>query len=166
MEKRFCSCCGRFLVAFLTFYFAEPASAREGQYMSLTIQPTRATQMRADSRIVIGISLKNTSGHVIQVKDGPANGLYNIDVWDATGAEASLTMAGANLYDGADLFSEGHFTALALQPGQMVQEYVEVADVYDLTRPGTYTIQLTRKFDDRFGPIFIRSNVVSVTVRQ
>lgn len=153
-------------ILFSAIYFQFFIDAHAAQYASITIEPTPATQMRSDSHVIVDVFLQNTAGHVLQIKDGPARGLYIVDVRDRAGTEAKLTMTGKNLYGGADVFSEGHFTTLWLRPGQVVREEINVGEIYDLTQPGTYTIQLSRRFDDGSGPRYIRSKPISVTVRQ
>jgi hypothetical protein len=142
------------------------SAAQAGQDLSITLKPSASTLLGRSGHVDILVNLQNTSGHTLEIKDGNVEGLYFVDVRDSSGNQVPLTELGNSLYAGTKVFGEGVFRKAMLQPGEAIQKYVSVERIYNLSQPGTYSIQLTREIDDQSGPHYIRSNTVSVPVRQ
>lgn len=141
-------------------------AAETGRGLSIALTPSNNTLLGRSGHVDLLVALQNTSSRPIPIKDGEIEGLYFIDVRDGKANQIALTEQGKALYASGEVFAQGRFRNVLLQPGQSVKRYVSVEHVYDMTQPGTYSIQLTRKFDDPSGPLYIRSNIVTVTVRQ
>ena len=95
--------------------------------------------------------------------------VYRVSVVDGSGNVPASTMRGRtfeyndkkspNVGPGTFLLGNGGFTEL--QPGKTTVDVIDVGRLYDLSQPGTYTIQV-RRFGEGSG--WVTSNAVTVTV--
>ncbi|MFB3915521.1 MAG: hypothetical protein ACE14M_02250 [Terriglobales bacterium] len=85
---------------------------------------------------------------------------YDIQVRDSQGNLAPLTLSGREL---RRKMGQGGGPRITLQPGDDVRgPFAYIEKIYDLTRPGTYTIQVARFDDD--SKVLVKSNTISVMV--
>jgi hypothetical protein len=93
---------------------------------------------------------------------------FRILVRDAQGALAPLTKHGQELYGHGPPVSKTHYPFRFLNPGEETPgEEADVSKIYDLTKPGTYTIQaISRYFFGDPKNAYVKSNIVTVTVTQ
>jgi hypothetical protein len=108
--------------------------------------------------IPLVVTFKNTSSHDIGIERAPVEFNFKIDVHDSGGDRPSLA-------DGSKVPTEpvetrGFSTLMA--PGENVRIDFEIDKAYDLSKPGTYTIQLSRM--DQATKSEAKSNIITVTV--
>ena len=129
------------------------------------------TVLKADSEVRIGVSIKNTSNqdHFISKhrEQGHAESYNRIEVRDDKGnlvpvvkpREAPRTKDG--LVTALATWSE---PAVDLKPGETLQDEIVASEMFDLHRPGKYTIQV--KTFDQTSKTFVKSNIITVTVTE
>ena len=147
---------------------------------ALTIS-TPANTVKRGAEIAIEVSLKNTSSSSISINAFQiAVDSYMVEVLDSAGNSAPLTEYGRVVLKGEryqprggvykiHMPGGGNARVFRLEPGGTARETLSVSDLFDMSRPGTYTIQVQRgegytvKLSK--GPI-IKSNTITVTVTQ
>ena len=122
-------------------------------------------EVRAGQEVRVTIVLKNLSGRqmLFAHKPGRENGEFSFDVQvkDAAGRALAETAYGQEARESASR-REATRTVDFVQPGGTAVQVVRLEKVVNVSRPGTYTVQASRK--DSSG-VMVRSNVVSFTVR-
>jgi hypothetical protein len=170
-----CTLCA-ILVTVAAFCFCQAAGAR-GQTakppFSLTLVAENAT-LKAGSPVMVKVTMKNESEHNISVyTEGTSDQggfVYKADVWDEKGSTAPETKFGRSIQGHdtpEDLRREPYVIVTSggegiLAPGQTQSDQVNLNKLYELSRPGKYTIQL-RRFDAESNS-FVLSNKVQVSV--
>jgi hypothetical protein len=151
--------------------------------LSLTLKAP-STVVRAGSQVPVELAVKNISRHEITLaawrgrhESGP--GVENefgtgIVVSDSRGNRVPLTKSGRVLLNEEFLFNEaglhlpgfdlpqGEFAFLRMRPDESREEEKTVGELYDLSKPGTYTIQASLM--DPISHLLVKSNTVVVTV--
>lgn len=136
---------------------------------SLAIK-ARQNVVKVGSEVRVKISLTNTSNHEIVVSREKGNALgeldYKVDVRDETGGLARKTkylraIQGENTGETTvTVSSPGLFS---VQPGKSLEEEdVVVSNLYDLSKPGKYAIQVERT--DETSKTAVKSNTITITV--
>jgi hypothetical protein len=136
-----------------------PAPERPKTSFTLTISTDEDTA-RAGDKIPLLTDVTNTSDHEI-VYDTAMSKL-DIQVRDAQGSLAALTEGGREFRrqfgTGGSLYNLQH-----IKPGATVHTRVPgVQELYDMRRPGDYTIQVSQ-FDGET-KTWVKSNTITVTV--
>ncbi len=54
----------------------------------------------------------------------------------------------------------------ALKPGETIDNDISLRRLYDLNRPGKYTLQVSRRVPEALGGGTIKSNIITITVSQ
>jgi hypothetical protein len=165
--------------------FAKPAAPARGAKpaISMTLKAPY-NLVRAGYQVPVELAVKNISKHEItwaawrgQHEYGP--GIDDefgtgIVVCDSRGNPVPLTKSGRVLLseeyflDKDDLHApendlpKGGFAFLRMRPGEIREERKTVAGLYDLSRPGIYTIQASRL--DPTSHLLVKSNPITVTV--
>ncbi len=128
------------------------------------------TVAKTDSMIAIGIRKTNTSQHAIDkisVEDGAGGYLY--EVRDSAGNPVEPRKFTANgpiePGDGRGFAIQGT-SDMVLQPGESRITKASVGSWYDLSRPGTYTIQVSAHVSNDPSSGLVKSNLATVTVSQ
>jgi len=149
------------------------AGAETKAPFSLTIGAVNS-KVSAGSQIWILVALENISGHEISVyrEYTPDQGgfVYTADVRDEKATAVPETKFNRRLqsHDTPEEFAREPYVVLGsggeqgLGPGMRMTDRIDVSRLYDLSRPGTYTIQVQRL--DLGSKTFVRSNKISVTV--
>ena len=123
--------------------------------------------VKPGSDVRIKVDIKNTSTQQIRLfrskyDDGRP---YKIEVSDEEGGAARLTKFGRKVlknegYGTIDFGGGGH---IALAPGATLGDDLLISDLFDLTVPGKYTVQLQRL--DEAGTA-VKSNTITITVTE
>jgi len=140
--------------------------------LSLTLSPS-VDKIRAGSSVDVTVTLRNISDHAVSVwrenAEDQGGHVYRVDVKDERGSPAPDTKVGRGFKGLDDPQLESSDTPLVssggwqlLKPGESQVDKVNVSRLYDLSRPGRYSIFL-RRFDEQ-SKSFIKSNKITVTV--
>lgn len=134
--------------------------------ISMTISAVNST-VKAGSPVLIDVVLANILSQTIylgriRTTSDDDDGGWNdwVDVWDAKGATAPQTEVGKRIQDPMGPGVAASVSTLILEAGTKQTDRVNVSKLYDLSQPGTYTIQVRRM--DHGG--YDRSNKITVTV--
>jgi hypothetical protein len=163
---------------FITLVLARAQSSRSarGSHPRLSLTLSRSVdQIKTGFPVEVTVTLRNISDHTVSVwrENATDQGghVYRVDVEDEKGSPAPDTKIGRGFKALDDpqpvttptdtpLVSSGGWQPL--EPGDFQTDKVNVSRLYDLSRPGKYSIQL-RRFDEEFKN-FIKSNGITVTV--
>lgn len=137
---------------------------------SLTISAAQDS-VKLGSPVVVKVVCKNISSHVIQVAAEIHNHDLLVDVRDASGTLMPDTPLGS-LYNGhrnpdmvhvtpEDL--HGNAVYRSLKGGESFTREVNIANRYDLTHTGKYTVQVQRA-DAENPSLTVKSNTIAVTL--
>jgi hypothetical protein len=125
---------------------------------------------KSGSSIHVLVALTNNSAKTVSIPSMDLEN-YTIDVRDERAnqvAEAAQAVrereaknSPTNLLRGRKTFSG---VIGDLKPGETARQTIEVSYRWDMSRPGKYSIQLTRKLPEELGPGVVKSNTITVTV--
>lgn len=149
------------LVSTIAAAITQPAAAP----FSLTIS-TKTKSVQAGSEVKVQILLKNISNNEIYVlreksPSLPEQAGFTAAVSDAKGMAVAYTNYGDKFYKG-EAVTFGSPSYAYLKPGETLEQEMEVSKLFDLSKPGTYTVQVQRK-DDRSAAV-AKSNTISITI--
>ncbi len=149
---------------------AQLANQSQAATHSLTIR-AKQSQYRAGSQVSIEVITKNVSDHEIEAIETdrtPSATELQIDVRDATGKPATETALNKAIRGGEALRVVSSLGGLGehsmLQPGKSRTDEIRIDQMFDLSHPGKYTVQVQRR-DDKTGAV-VRSNSVAIAVAE
>ena len=123
------------------------------------------SSVKSGAPVWIEVTMANNSNHRIAVTREPSEDLdqggwvYEVDVHGDKGGAPPQTEYARNIINGG-LRSTG---LIPLYPGKTIIDRVNVSKLYDLSRPGTYTIQV-QEFDvSSSSPVMSNKITVKVT---
>jgi hypothetical protein len=139
-----------------------------GPKCSISIEAT-ANEAKSGSAVYVKIHLLNTGDNEITSRGPHSNGvdsLYQYDCRDEAGNSAKRETTG--------LFGPGGDHPIqSIKPGDSYDQLVSIDKVCDLSRPGKYTVQISRVFPseaslktvdkDARGEV-VKSNTITITV--
>ncbi len=136
------------------------------QPFTLTIAVDQTT-IKVGSQIRLRITLTNTSGQDLLIGRGngdarAAEAGYRIEVLNEKGKNPPETKYQRVIKGEEDGIFWSSPIGITLQSGKTYEDGMIVNDFYDLSQPGTYTIQVQRT--DHQSKILVKSNKVTVTV--
>ena len=165
------------MIATLTFVsagiYAQDGKAAQSAKPAFTLRVVPVEpNIKAGSKVLVDITLQNISGRTISSEGawGGEGFEYPMHVWDEKGILAPETRYGRlkNNHETAE-DAAGPFQVLsykgvnrALGSGKSLTDRVNVTYVYDLSKPGKYTIEI-EQYDDE-SKNFVKSNKVTVIV--
>lgn len=163
--------CQSFICAISLVLFAVSLSAANRQLFSLSLAtPKRPLKAGTELRLLVNVT--NTSSRTISFITSPGEVpedglLYEINVRDEHNHSAPPSAYLRTMDKRVSTFG-GSFTAHALKPGESFVDEVTVTLFYELSRPGKYTISVSRPFPPRqnLGKGKVTSNTITVTVVQ
>lgn len=126
---------------------------------SIVITPHRDA-VKAGSEVLLDVEAVNTSDKPIRWFFTKQDLEYDTDVRDSSGTQAQETVYGRKLHRGELL--QGSIISSELKPGQQVRGSIVLSDIYDLTKPGEYAVQVMRK--DVVSRQVVRSNRIVVRI--
>ncbi len=140
---------------------------------------TSGSVATAKSPIEVQVTLKNTSDHEFRFyldnsRKAELCG-FDVEVTDAQGLAPKITayhnaLTGWKAPQERVMKTEGEFIivgsggTLPLAPGKTVELHMDIGQMYDLSKPGTYTIQVTRT--DAADGTTVKSNPLKITVAE
>lgn len=131
----------------------------EGEKTSFTLSiSTTEDIINVGSEVFVALEVTNTSDR-LSFYD-PSITKLDPQVRDSQGNTAPLTQAGRDL---RRIYGAGGSHAFGINPGDtMSGGRIIVSKIYDMTRPGKYTIQVSRV--DEESKVIVKSNIITVTV--
>jgi hypothetical protein len=131
-----------------------------GRLVTLAIAAPTET-VRVGSDLKIKTKLTNTSNRAISFFDTNRECDYPPDVRMEDGRQAPRTSDYSHVSCGD---ASGRRIAIKLEPGQSTEDELIINQFYDLSRPGKYHIQVTRKLPKETGITDVKSNFISITI--
>ena len=133
--------------ALALFICGELASGRQAAAVvstepSLRLLINGPRTVKAGSKIVVQIATTNISGQIIGFRAEPSEFFYEAAVRDALGRSAPDTE------HGFDVKKHRHHRvysgpAFALNPKETIKDQLEISNLYDMSKPGKYEVQLS-----------------------
>jgi len=139
-------------------------SPQAPQPFSLTIEPVQKTYHPA-SQVEVKLTLTNTSSFQITVRDTNPWCDYALEVHDSRGQSAPETAYKRGLRCDFQV-TAGRNLITILKPGQSYHDALSVNEVYDLSRPGKYFVQVLRQIPKELGGGTIKSNAITIAVEE
>jgi len=124
--------------------------------LPFTVTITGPSEIKTGVEVDVRVTITNTSNHDVSAGSFYVDGVdtgYTYDVRDSAGNPAqkkSIVMSGSIKFG-------------RLKPGESAEEGTLVNRVFNMTRPGRYTIQVSRQVGDSKGTV-VKSNTITVTV--
>jgi hypothetical protein len=155
------------LLSFLLCAGIVASSPDQGQPFSVTLQPPTGP-VKAGSEVRVKVTTTNTSDHEIRFAKGFGQEEYDfeIEVRDEQGKTPPLTESYRNLKE-HPTSKWGSYSTYVLEPGKSLEDELAVTRLYILTRPGKYTVSVTRgrrPMYQTLGKGGVKSKSVTVTV--
>jgi hypothetical protein len=123
---------------------------------AITISTPEPT-IKAGSALLLEMFLTNGLDHPAVIDNALTK--YDVEVLDSHGKLAPLTTNGQDLRKKIGWGGGPRFT---VQPGDDLRGGVYVDKLYDISRPGQYTIQVARTDED--SKVVVKSNTITVNV--
>jgi hypothetical protein len=122
--------------------------------------------VRAGSEVRVKIVLTNTSNREIYIIHEKASDVgeqagFTLDVRDAGGMVVPFTRYG-QLFFNHEAVTLGAPSPFDLKPGKTLKDEIIVSKLFDLSKPGKYSIQVKRQDDS--STAVVKSNTITVTV--
>jgi hypothetical protein len=115
-----------------------------------------------ESSVGLGVTMTNTSSkNITLVKSNPGCD-FSAEVRDAEGRTVELTAAGIELMRCKQRLLLGRWIEVTLKPGEFTEESYPVELYYELKRPGTYAVRLSREVPPSAGGGVAKSNEVTM----
>lgn len=153
---------GAFTVAQAQQTQQSPHSPHPPYVFSLVIT-TPGTTVKTGSDISVRITMTNTSNQDIFYGAGLAGeSPFGLEIRDSDGNLLSRIPK----HKGPSPGESGSFVLLPIAPGKSIQKEVILNKDFDMTNPGSYTVQATREagYTNPSAPILVRSNKLTITV--
>jgi hypothetical protein len=141
--------------------FAQSTSPNQAPSFSLSLKAPES--VKAGSYVVLEITLTNTTDHQIYVAEllGGGELNYDIQVRDSTGKSAQETPFGHKLHTHTANLG-GSIVRRTVDPGKTVVSHANLNTVYELKRPGDYTVQVSSR--DPSTHTVVQTNTITLTV--
>jgi hypothetical protein len=149
----------------LTILAACAASSAQNSTAPFTLTlEAEENPVQTGSEVKVDITLRNSSNRAMHISYGLSELDYVIEVRDSQNRIPPETEF-ARKSKGRAYFSNDQ--VFYLQPGESLPKApLVVSKFYDLSRPGKYTIQLGRAVPKELGGGTIKSNVVTLIIRE
>jgi hypothetical protein len=144
-------------------------SALSGQ-PPFSIKIAQADIAKSGAEILVEIALTNTADHEISVGKAPGNlpqaeSEYLVEAFDSEGQTAPDTDYGRKIKQNKIVVSFSRVSA-TIEPGGSLKDGVILTKLYNLSRPGKYSVQLLRRAPRQLGGGLIKSNTITITVTE
>ena len=132
------------VAAILTVYLVSCAEASgQSSPVKVSIQTKNGQHtFRSGEQIVLLITLKNTGAGESALSSSSDSHDNKVSLTDVTGNTPPLTEFGKKAT--SPMGMPGPRRALRLQPGESKQISLDISQIYDLSRPGKYTVSISR----------------------
>lgn len=122
-----------------------------------------APTVKAGGDVWIKVKMINTSTHKVDCSVAASNGIdlrYNFDVRDESGSPTPKKLSRHPELEGA-----GSLRTCTLQPGQSTTADDNlISRLFDISRPGRYTVQVSRAASDDPKDGVVKSNEITIAV--
>jgi hypothetical protein len=117
------------------------------------------------SAVSVRIRKTNLSDHEIQ-KTGPDNQAfgYIFDLRDSNGVPVLPHKRRSPWIRGGGPSATAGTKETVLQPGESKVDFAPLSDWYDLSKPGTYTLQISQRISGEASSAVIQSNKITITL--
>ena len=112
----------------------------------------------------VQITLTNTSNRRLLIQERNPATDYQIDVRDERGTAVPETELGRKLKEPPMIPMNSRNFGIYLRPNESTKENIALSDLYDLSHPGQYTIQVSRAVSNKPKDGVVKSNTITVTV--
>lgn len=152
---------GHVLLLFLSVTALSYLVRGDVQVHRLSIMISSPKTFKVGDAIRVDIKLTNVSDTPLTItRNRQATDFYSIDVRDSHGNAVGDTEAHRKIKkDNASKHALSSVTSINIKPGETYLDTIEPSFYYDMSQPGTYTIQVSTR-----GKGGIKSNVITVTV--
>jgi hypothetical protein len=145
---------------------------------TITISTSHSV-VTAKSPIEVQVALKNTSNRDLRIfvdnSDKAELSGFDVEVTDPQGLAPKITayhnvLTGWKappetvMKQGGEFIIVGSGGTLPLAPGETIDLHMDIGQMYDLSKPGTYTVQVTRT--DAPDGTMVKSNPLKITVTE
>jgi hypothetical protein len=164
----------RFLIFAICVHFCLPGvtlAQTVQRSFSFSISMAHDT-IQVGAPAVVKVQLKNISGHDISSTTLPGGDIhgelvgFRPAVRDAQGKEPPLTKWGRQVFSrtiGNEMpIVLNAVGMVAVHPGEVIRNEISLHEIYDLSVPGKYTVQV--KYDDDENKDEVGSNTITLTV--
>lgn len=169
-SKTFVSICG--VLGVLTSLAAQqPTTLNAQPVISISISAAQDT-VKSGTPVRINVTLENKSRHEVEITHDIRGRDCHLEVRDGNGKLAPDTKLGY-VWNGNAAYIDpsrvsphdldGNLVYGTLRPGEKLAWKMDAAALYDMTKPGTYTVQVSRR-DAENPALAVKSNTVTVTV--
>lgn len=142
---------------------AQPSQA----LLTLTITPA-PTEIKTGSEVTVNLTLTNVSDRDVTLEFTSPLGDYVTEVRDSTGKLVPDTEFKRKSSDphGIHLKMSGRDIITHLKPGEAWKDRIPVSLSSDMLQPGQYSVQVMWRAPKEFGGGIVKSNTVTVTVKE
>jgi len=143
---------------------ASPASATEFRQPPCSITISAPQTVKSKAPITIVVRLTNTSGRIQTLVNSTPACDYKAEIRDSNGGLAPK-ISGKLRERCLGRTGKEPSAPIALEPNEWIEDSVDISSLlYDVTRPDTYTVQLSRDFPILLGTISLKSNKIKIIV--
>ena len=132
-----------------------PAVTKVGSEIRLKISLANVSNQRISVLQARGTGIHGEANNEIVVRD--ENGKLLPSLLDDLAKKSNEYGISIEVIDAHPIF---------IEPGTPLQEEVILSQLFDLSRPGTYSVTVTRPLPERLGSHILHSNVVMLTVAE
>jgi hypothetical protein len=150
------------LILILGSYFGTSFPQTGKQPLSLSISVPEHV-MPIGSELKVRTTLTNMTNHVITLRDRIRACDYPVEVRYETGNLAPETNYQRQLKCNAK-FTESRNILVTLKPGESRDDEIILNQLFELSAPGNYSVQVSRAIPKELGPEPIKSNVTTITI--
>ncbi len=143
---------------------ATPAQSQQ-RPLSIAIS-TPQSALKAGSEVRIEVTLTNTSNRRVLIQERNPATDYEIDVRDQRGTAVPETDLGRKLKEPPVIPMNSRNFEMYLRPNESAKENIALSDLYDMSHPGQYTIQVSRAVSNKPKDGVVKSNTITVTVTE
>jgi hypothetical protein len=116
--------------------------------------------------VQVQVTLTNTSNRRVLIQERNPATDYAIDVRDGRGAEVPETDFGRKLKEPPAIPMNSRNYEIYLRSTESTKGTIALSDLFNLSRPGQYTIQLSRAVSNNPKDGVVKSNTIRVTVTE
>jgi hypothetical protein len=122
--------------------------------------------IRTGANLQLQIKVKNISDHDLSLfvpfdETGIAQ-MFDVNVRDSAGASVPETAVGMHVHGKTAEPPLISGPVKTISPGKEIDRNTDLTRIFDLAKPGTYTVQVTRMdFDQK---VLVKSNIITITV--
>lgn len=143
---------------------AMPAQCQQ-RPLSIAISAPQSS-LKVGSDVRLEVTLTNTSNRRMLIKERNPATDYEIDIRDERGTAVPGSDFGRKLKEPPVIPMNSRNLGIYLRPNESTKESITLSELYDLSRPGKYLIQVERGVSDNPKDGVVKSNKITVTVTE